>query len=301
MKRLLAVFAHPDDECFGPAGGTLAKYAAEGVQVHIICATRGEAGTIAPEILANGRQVEEARTEELNRAASKLGVTNVHYLNYRDSGMAGAPDNFHPRSLINAPLHDVAEHIAALITTISPDVIITHDEFGWYGHPDHIKCYQAVLQAYDLLYGLTLCSPEASQPARTHVPALYVATFPKWPVKLATLALRLRGRDPRRCGQNQDVDLMKIASWHVPTTARINVTRYLDQKRAAMLCHASQKPLTQSSNWFMQSLLNRIETQETLCRLYPAPDNKIERDLGIAVIQPVEKRATGTMPAIAGI
>ena len=94
---ILSVLAHPDDESFG-MGGTLAHYANRGVSVHLICATRGEVGEVDPEYLENFESIAERRESELRCAANKLGLSGVHFLDYRDSGMPGSEDNQHPRS-----------------------------------------------------------------------------------------------------------------------------------------------------------------------------------------------------------
>jgi LmbE family N-acetylglucosaminyl deacetylase len=273
MKTLLVIFAHPDDESHGP-GGTLAKYAAAGVAVHYLCATRGEAGTVDSRFLQNGRSVAELRTAELLRAADELKLAGVHFLGYRDSGMEGASDNQHPKSLYAAPLDDVAQRIADYIRRLRPDAIITHDQYGWYGHPDHIKCYQAVLRAYELLYGIRC----GEAPKVYHAPRLYVSSFSKSLLKLLVRLMPLFGRDPRRHGQNQDVDLVQIASWDVPLTTRIRVWNYLPAKDRAKAAHASQQPLAQSRNRWLSALLRRTEAVESFSRLYPpvASDELVE-------------------------
>ena len=95
---LLAVLAHPDDETFG-MGGTLALYARRGVNVHLVCATRGEVGEVAPHFLENFQSIGDLREHELRCAAQKLGLSSVDFLDYRDSGMAGSPENEHPQAL----------------------------------------------------------------------------------------------------------------------------------------------------------------------------------------------------------
>jgi LmbE family N-acetylglucosaminyl deacetylase len=265
VKTLLVIFAHPDDESHGP-GGTLAKYAAEGMKVHYLCATRGEAGTIDSRFLEHG-SIAELRTAELHHAAAELGLASVTFLDYRDSGMEGALDNQHPESLYAAPLDDVAERIADHICRLHPDIIITHDQYGWYGHPDHVKCYQATLRAYELLYGIRCGTLECNYVR--NAPRLYVSSFSKLLLKIMVRLMPLFGRNPRRHGQNQDVDLIKIASWDVPVTAKINVSRYLLAKDRAKAAHASQQPLTQSKNRVLKALVRRIETVESFSRLYP--------------------------------
>ncbi|MBX3082784.1 MAG: PIG-L family deacetylase [Anaerolineae bacterium] len=270
MKKLLVIFAHPDDESFGPAAGTLAKYAAQGVRVHYICATRGEAGEYDPDILGNHPDLAHARTAELFEAAHTMGFAGVYFLGYLDSGMEGSPSNANPRSLYSAPLEEVAQRLATYIRCVNPDAIITHDEYGWYGHPDHIKCYQATLRAYELLYDVKIGTEALDEQAsETQIPTLYAASFPKWPIKLAARFLSLTGRNPRKRGQNGDIDLVEIASWEVPTTTRIQVGDYLAIKQRAIACHRSQRPLTATGNPISRAFLRRIEQQETLYKLYP--------------------------------
>ena len=288
MNTLLVIFAHPDDESHGP-GGTLAKYAAEGVAVHYLCATRGEAGSVDSPFLQNGKSVADVRTAELLDAADELKLAGVHFLNYRDSGMEGAPDNQHPESLYAAPLDAVAGRIAEYIRRLRPDAIITHDQYGWYGHPDHIKCYQAVLRAYELRCG------EAH--TLHHAPRLYVSSFSKSLLKVIIRLMPLFGRNPHRHGQNQDVDLVQIASWDVRLTAKIKVGNYLSAKDRAKAAHASQQPLAQSRNRWVSALLRRAETVESFSRLYPpvGQDEPVETCL----LGQARKLATYPVPSFA--
>jgi LmbE family N-acetylglucosaminyl deacetylase len=267
MKTILVIFAHPDDESHGP-GGTLAKYAAEGVKVHYLCATRGEAGSVDSRLLQEGRTIAELRTAELDDAAAELGLAGVSFLGYRDSGMEGAPDNLHPESLHAASLDTVAERIAEHICRLRPDVIITHDQYGWYGHPDHMKCHHATLRAYEMLYGIRPGTTESRRVA--NAPRLYVSTFSKSLLKIIVRLMPLFGRDPHRHGQNQDVDLVRIVSWDVATTARIRVRQYLPAKDRAKAAHASQHPLTQSKNGLLKLLLRWMEATESFSRLHPS-------------------------------
>lgn len=292
MKTLLVIFAHPDDESHGPAG-TITKYASEGVQVHYLCATRGEAGSVVdPRFLAEGQSLATLRTSELQQAVDELGIHALHFLNYRDSGMEGSADNWHPDSFYRAPLDEVAQRIAELIRRIRPDAIITHDQYGWYGHPDHIKCYQATKRAYRLLFGVNVDEPEAAT-LPLNLPRLYVSSFSKWWLKLTTRLMPLFGKDPRRYGQNQDVNLLEIAGWDVPLTTKIRVGDYLSTKDKAIACHASQHVLTNSKVPFLNAFMRRMQTTESFSRLYPpvAPDEPIETSLFGAEPQPIWERA----------
>ena len=125
-KRLLAVVAHPDDETFG-MGGTLAYYADQGVDVHLICATRGEVGEVEPERLTGYDSIADLREHELRCAAAILGIKQIHFLGYRDSGMPGSPDNEHPQALVQAPLEKVAGEIIHIMRQVRPQVVLTFD------------------------------------------------------------------------------------------------------------------------------------------------------------------------------
>jgi LmbE family N-acetylglucosaminyl deacetylase len=279
MKTLLVIFAHPDDESHGPAG-TLAKYAREGVEIHYLCATRGEAGIVDSSLLQDGSSVADLRTAEVQRAGAELRLATVNFLGYRDSGMDGSADNQHPDSLYLAPLNEVAARIASFIQRLRPDAIITHDQYGWYGHPDHIKVYRATLKAYELCYGRSIEASE-NHISGTTIPRLYVSSFSKRLLKIVVRLMPLLGRDPRRHGQNQDVDLVKIASWSVPTTARIKVRDYLAIKDRAIACHASQRPLAETKNKLLRSLMRQTEASECFSRVYPpvAPGEAVETGL----------------------
>ena len=145
---MLAILAHPDDETFG-LGGTLALYAKRGVAVHLICATRGEAGTVSPEFLERYSSIADLRVAELNCAAEQLRLEKVHFLDYRDSGMVGTEDNEHPNALTQAPLEEVVATLVDYIRRLRPQVVITFDPVGGYGHPDHIAVHKATVKAYE--------------------------------------------------------------------------------------------------------------------------------------------------------
>lgn len=146
-KRVLAVFAHPDDE--GQVTGTLAAFVAEGNSVTLVCATRGELGRIKHPFLATRENVGYVRELELRTAMAQIGVTDVRFLGFRDSGHRDTPESedercFHQQSkavavaaILNA-MRDVRPH---LVFTFRPD--------GGSGHPDHVAGHQHTLTAYD--------------------------------------------------------------------------------------------------------------------------------------------------------
>jgi LmbE family N-acetylglucosaminyl deacetylase len=146
-NSILAIFAHPDDETFG-VGGTLARYADRRVPITMVSATRGEVGEIAPGTDATPETLGAHREQELRDAMAILGVTDVRFLGFRDSGMKGTDENKHPDALINAPEDAVTEAMVRIIREVRPRVIVTWDESGGYGHPDHVFVHYRATEAY---------------------------------------------------------------------------------------------------------------------------------------------------------
>ena len=144
---LLAIFAHPDDEAFG-TGGSLSRYAASGAQVALICATRGEVGEISDSSFATPETLGEVRESELRCAAETMGVNELIFLDYRDSGMVGTPENDDPRAFINASASEVVQSLVSAIRRIQPDVVVTFEPNGGYGHPDHIAIHKHTVAAF---------------------------------------------------------------------------------------------------------------------------------------------------------
>jgi N-acetyl-1-D-myo-inositol-2-amino-2-deoxy-alpha-D-glucopyranoside deacetylase/mycothiol S-conjugate amidase len=238
MKTILVVLAHPDDESFG-MGGTIAWYASQGVDVHLACATRGEAGTVDAEYLTNYKSIAELREAELACAAKALGLKSVNYLDYRDSGMAGSEDNRNPASLVQAPLEQVAGRVVKLIRNLKPQVVVTFDPVGGYHHPDHIHIHKATVMAFHAA-GDAKQYPEAGaafQPGKLYFTALNRRRL-HWLVR----TMRLTGKDPTKVGRNKDIDLtMLTRDADTPRHVNINYRSVEDRKNAADACHASQQ------------------------------------------------------------
>jgi LmbE family N-acetylglucosaminyl deacetylase len=275
-RRLLAIFAHPDDESFGP-GGTLAFYARQGVEIHLICATRGEAGKIPDSLNDGSKTVAELREAELRCAASVLGLKKIYFLDFRDSGMAGTPDNHHPNALSVAPVEDVAAKITQLIRQIKPQVIITHDPKGGYHHPDHIAIHKATVEAFHasndpdrFKNDLPPYSPQK----------LYFTTHSLKFVRLIVRFLPLFGIDPRHFGKNQDIDLLELVKVEYPIHARINIRSVQEIKERASACHASQLDHGFRRQGIAGWIFKLVSRNETFTRAYPPdPPKPLERDL----------------------
>lgn len=267
-RVLMFVGAHPDDESFGP-GGTLAKYATAGVKVVYACATRGEAGTADARHLQGFATLGDMRWAELTCAAEKLRLAAVIALGYRDSGMPGAPDNQHPRALAAAPLEDVTRDVVAAIRDVQPQVVITFDPIGGYGHPDHIAVYQATTRAFHAAgdprgfpgFGV----PFAPQKLYSWVPR-------RGSLRLTVRVLRLLRRDPARVGRNRDVDLAGVAAVDFPIHARIHVPRdAVSRKHAALACHRSQVAGESPLRRLVRLLSRHLTTDELFMRAHPRP------------------------------
>jgi LmbE family N-acetylglucosaminyl deacetylase len=146
-QTLLALFAHPDDEAFG-TGGTIAHYASDGTCVTLVCTTRGEVGEIAEGTGATPETLGEVREGELRCAADSMGISELIFLGYRDSGMVDTSENADPRAYINAPAEEVVPRLVGIIRRVQPQVVITFEPNGGYGHPDHIAIHRHTVAAF---------------------------------------------------------------------------------------------------------------------------------------------------------
>lgn len=239
-RTLLVVYAHPDDESFGNAG-TILRYSRAGVAVHYACATRGECGGVAEDLLAGYADIAALRTAEQSCAAQALGLAAVHYLGYRDSGMPGAADNQRPEALVQAPRERVVGQIVALMRALRPQVVLTFNPYGGYGHPDHIAIHHAARAAFAAAGDPSAYPEQISAGLDAWTPAkLYYPTFGSRMLAINIAILRLLRHDPRRFGDNHDIDLEQALANTTPITTVIDSSAYLAQKDRAWECHRSQ-------------------------------------------------------------
>lgn len=274
---ILAVTAHPDDESFG-MGGTLALYARRGAKVYLICATRGEAGMMEANYLEGFDSPAARRESELRCAAQHLGLAEVFFLDYRDSGMKGSPDNQHPSSLFMAPRDEVAGKIAGYIRRLCPQVVITFDPIGGYYHPDHIKIHEATVQAFSAAADPNFVDPDDQSPFQSK--KLYYHTIPHTMLRLMVRLMPLVGRDPTKFGQNQDINLKAIADVRFPTHAVIDYRSVAELREEAARCHGSQGGGSLTSGPLMSLIRRRFASKDQYMRAYPEPVNgHMERDL----------------------
>ena len=275
---LLAALAHPDDESFG-AGGTLALYAQRGVQVHLVCATRGEAGQVSAECLQGFDSVADLRVSELRCAAGILGLAGVHFLDYRDSGMSGSSDNQHPQALAAAPVEEVAQRMVHFIRLLHPQVIITNDPIGGYKHPDHIAIHKATTKAFHLAGDSAFVDADGLPPYQPQ--KLYYQVFPKGALRLAVKILPLLGRDPRHFGRNGDIDIQALVEeGNFPIHARIDFRPVAEKREAAAACHASQLDGGPPRRGLLGWVWRLFGDVEQYMRAYPPPEPGLrEKDL----------------------
>lgn len=230
-RRLLLVHAHPDDETIG-TGATMAKYAAEGAHVTLVTCTLGDEGEVIPPELRN-LQSDRAdalgtyRIGELARACAALGVTDHRFLGgpgrWRDSGMMGTPPNEHPDCFWKADVDEAAELLAEVIREVRPQVVVTYDDNGGYGHPDHIQAHRVTVAAL----------------AKAPGPRLFYTAFPKSVLQAGIDALRAAGDTTTFDGVGSADDL-PFGNPDDEVTHRVDARAHLPQKLAAMRAHATQ-------------------------------------------------------------
>jgi LmbE family N-acetylglucosaminyl deacetylase len=274
-KVILVVLAHPDDETFG-MGGTLALYAQKGVEVDLVCATRGEVGDVPPEMMKEYASVAELREHELMDAAHILGLSHVDFLGYRDSGMPGSPDNQHPQALAAAPLEEVTAKVVGYIRKYRPQIVLTFDPIGGYRHPDHIAIQRATEKAFYAAGDPAFAPGEYS----AYAPAkLYFHTMPKTALRMGIFFMRLVGKNPHKFGRNQDIDLVSIAEVRFPIHAVIRYYPVAELRDRAAACHASQGGTQITSGGVIGRIRQFFGAKDPFMRAYPEPTRHIEKDL----------------------
>lgn len=275
-RRMLLAFAHPDDESFG-LGAVIARYVKEGAQVSLVCTTNGDVGTIPPEMQDQFDTIADLRLSELDCAAARLGLHKVYKLGYKDSGMMGSESMNDPQASWSAWRNDPDElikRIVVIIRTLKPQVVVTFNEYGGYGHPDHIVVHHATAAAFDKAgdpdYDADSLPPY--QPKK-----LYYTNIPTFMIRIGILLTRLRGQDPRRIGVNKDIDLVAILDHVEPVHAKIDIRGYLKDWDEANACHASQGG--GRSGFLPRWLRKLLGPKQGFTRVFPAPEvDRVDED-----------------------
>ncbi len=234
--RLLACFAHPDDEAF-PVGGLLARNVAEGRRVRLVTTTLGEEGEIRQEGSATKETLGEIRRVELSCAVRALGLESHTLLDYRDSGMAGWEANDHPRAYINAPDEAVVARLVREIREFRPQVVLTFEPGGLYGHPDHIAVSKHTTQAFELASDLAAFPDQIAGGLKPHTPQrLFYSARPKgfrleWANRLRGAGIDFPLPSPEQLDQGNPRDEIHL---------ELDLSDQLDTKMACILCHRTQ-------------------------------------------------------------
>ena len=235
-RRVLAVYGHPDDE--GQVTGSIARFIANGDSVTLLCATRGEVGEISDPALSTPETLWYTRELELRASMAQLGLADVRFLPYRDSGMAGTPENDDPRALHQQPAEAVVAQIVAIIRDVRPHLVFTWDPTGGYGHPDHVAVHRHTVAAYEAA-GDGAQFPEAGPPWTPQ--HLYWGGFTMKRFASIFLELQRRGLMPEGMEPERRERFEKaMTEPDAPVSVVVDVSNFIAQKRAAAAMHRSQ-------------------------------------------------------------
>jgi len=230
-RRLLLVHAHPDDESINN-GATMAKYVAEGAKVTLITCTKGEEGEVlVPELshlaATHEDNLGEHRVKELAEAMAHLGVTDHRFLgSYRDSGMMGTEPNNRTDCFWQANLDEAAAKLVKIIREVKPQVLITYDEFGGYGHPDHIQAHRVAMRAAEL-----------AREVGWSISKIYWNTIPRSVIEEGIEAMKKIGSDFMGVEKAED---FPFAQPDELVTTVVDGSDFVEKKMAAMKAHATQ-------------------------------------------------------------
>lgn len=267
-KRLLALYAHPDDETFSP-GGTMALYAAQGAHIELVCATRGEAGEIADPSLATPATLPQVREYELRCAAQMLGIREVHFLGYRDSGMEGTPDNDNPDAFINAPAEAVVAQLVAVIRRLRPHILLTFEPWGGYGHPDHRAIHRHALAAHDKAGDISY-RPDLGQP--WHAPRVFYPLLPAFMFAHMRERMVAHGLDTSFFDSDMFAE-RRAKGWPDDQIHCImDVSATVERKRAAFHCHRTQFGEDNLFRQLPEEAMEQLFSREYFALARPEPD-----------------------------
>jgi LmbE family N-acetylglucosaminyl deacetylase len=231
MGTLVCFHAHPDDEAIA-TGGSMARAAQEGHRVVLVVATNGDHGEV-PDDLAPGETLVDRRRAETAVSAEVLGIHRVAWLGYADSGMTGWEQNDHEHSFHQAPLDEAAERLAAILREERADVLTTYDWHGGYGHPDHIKVHHVGHRAAEL----------------AGTPAVFESTMNRDALARMMAESPIGGPDEEFDPNGPSDDGNPFGTPEAELTHAVDVTPWIDRKRASIAAHRSQ---VSDSSFFLQ-------------------------------------------------
>ena len=279
--HVLAIYGHPDDE--GQATGTLAAFVAAGWGATLVCATRGEVGEISDPALATAETLGYTRELELRAAMTQIGLVDVRFLPFRDSGMAGTPENDDPRCLHQQPLEAVTEHVVEVMRGVQPRIVFTWAPDGGSGHPDHVAAHRAAMAAFDA------CAD----------PAAYPSAGAAWqPERLYWGAFgRRRFGELFRAADEQGVDLSDLdpefrarveealEQPEPPVSVDQDVSAFVAAKRSARSMHRTQFGEGGIFSRIPDDLRDRFDAEERFYRARPPLPPDAPREAGFAELR----------------
>lgn len=254
-KKLMAIFAHPDDE--GAMSGTLAQYAENGVEVMLVCGTRGEVGEISDPSLATPETLGEVRQKELETACAALGIQHLEWLDYRDSGMQGTPENEDQRALINADPAAIKGQMQGLIESFSPDIVVTFEPFGWYGHPDHIAMSKWVTELFE--------ETDLSSSIRLFHSVIPFSRFKLMIEKAIEAGIMEEGGFPADIPEEQQLKTERMVT-HI-----LDVTTQFEKKEAGTAAHATQFGPDSMFHKIPEEMRRQLWGDEQFIQIHPQP------------------------------
>lgn len=220
MANLVFFHAHPDDEAIS-TGGTMALSSDQGHHVTLVVATRGEMGEPVEGILDEGELLGDRREAEVHRSAEILGVHEVEFLGYRDSGMVDEPSNDDPACFWQADLEEASQRLAKMLRRAEADILIGYDPHGVYGHPDHVKVHLVGARAAEI----------------AGIDRVLWATANR---TMILQAVEAGAFDEGELDEDERVDRSDFGMPEEELTHAIDVSAAIDRKRAALMAHASQ-------------------------------------------------------------
>jgi mycothiol conjugate amidase Mca len=270
----MAVHAHPDDECF--AGGLFGHYADAGVRTVLVTCTLGEEGEIVDptmDVEAVRPRLGEVRTEELQCSVAALGIERLHLLGYRDSGMAGTTANADPRAFTNVDFEAAVTRLIALVRAERPQVLVTYDEYGSYGHPDHIMAHRIAMAAFDgannaVRFPVAMGDPLPWQPSK-----LYYIGWQRERMMAVRREVVARGLPdpmaswgpldpPQHADEGQPAPARSSLRPEHAITTTLDVAPYYERKVASFRCHRTQLSEASFALGLPEDLSRRIFSQE---------------------------------------
>jgi LmbE family N-acetylglucosaminyl deacetylase len=266
-KRLLGVFAHPNDENL--MSGTLLHYHSQGVETGLVYATRGEVGEISDSTLATYENLGQVREQEMQNVASALHVPHLWFLDYRDSGMPGSLQNQDSQAFMRVHPAEAIGKLVAIIRQFHPDVIVTFDESGVYEHPDHIAVYQYTTSAFHAAADSVLY-PELGSEHKSS--KLYYTSFQR--NVLLTMAEWLGGQaDFGAVFKDLDISTLGLSDEQI--SVRLNVEQWQEEKARIEKMHRTQM----NPNTFMVQIPEDVQKHWRSLECYQLATSRVGPDV----------------------